>query len=113
MLVLIKFSCRRRREHGAGAAQPTDDVGAVSSCTLPAGPQVASADARNSRKCHGRISFRPSGTALRGSRRSLLSATTTTAAAHGVVGRSSSSTEPGGITGRRGSSLEEQQHRRS
>lgn len=105
----MKFSYRRRREHGAGAAQPADDVRAVSSCALSAGSQVApAADAGSGRKRHRRISLWSGSAELCGGRGPFLSAT----AALGAIGRSSSSSaEPGSVTGRRGGSLEEQQHR--
>lgn len=105
---------RRCREHGAGAAQPADDVGTVPGGALPARSQAASAaDPGNGRgEYHRGIGLRPGGAALRGSRRPLLP--TAAAAALGrAVGRpSSSSIESGGVTGRRGCTLQEQQHRR-
>lgn len=82
--------------------------------TVFAGAQIASAaaDAGNRcRECDSGLGFRPGCPALRSGWRSFLFATAATATL-GTVGRSSpSSVESGSVAGRRGSPLEEQQHR--
>ena len=114
------------RWDGAGSAKSASELGAVSSGAVPAGVEVASADAGGgcSRGCgrrrqhehRGGVRLRPGGPPLRGSRRPLLSsAAAAAAAATAAELRSSaapSSPEPGGFARRGRRPLQEQQHRR-